>query len=146
MQGDRTTLSGRCHCGNIELTFESSVPVDQLPVRACACSFCRAHGARSTADPKGRVEITVRDPARLTRYRFALKTADFLICKRCGVYAAAVLNSGSSPFAIVNVNALDSARDFSQAARSVDYDGESDAERIRRREQNWTPAVLKIGV
>jgi hypothetical protein len=146
MRGDRTTLSGRCHCGNIELTFESSVPVDQLPVRACLCSFCRAHGARSTSDPKGHVEITVRDPARLSRYRFASKTADFLICKRCGIYAAAVLTSGSSPYAIVNVNALDSAKSFSQEPRSVDYDGESEAERIRRREKNWTPAVLKIGV
>jgi DNA-3-methyladenine glycosylase I len=39
-------LSGRCHCGNIELAFESSVPAEQLPLRACVCSFCRAHGAR----------------------------------------------------------------------------------------------------
>jgi hypothetical protein len=140
-----TTLSGRCHCGNISIVFESSLPIGQLPVRACSCSFCRAHGARSTSDPNGRVEIAVRDPAQLIRYRFATKTAEFLLCGRCGVYAAAVLTSGNSSYAIVNVNALDASTNFTQEVRSMNYDGETEAERIQRRRANWTPAVLKLG-
>jgi hypothetical protein len=139
------TLFGRCHCGNIEVALETGVAVDRLPVRACACSFCRAHGARSASDPNGRVEITVRDPARLIGYRFATKSAEFLICGRCGIYAAAVLASGDSSYAIVNVNALDAENHFTQDARSMNYDGESEAERIKRRRENWTPAVLKVG-
>jgi len=140
-----TTLSGRCHCGNIALAFESSLPVDRLPLRADGCSFCRAHGALSTSDPKGRVEIAVNDPERLIRYRFATKTAEFLICGRCGIYAAAVLVSGDSSYAIINVKALAAAEKFTQDVRSMNYDGETESERIQRRRANWTPAVLKLG-
>ena len=140
-----TILPGRCHCGNITLAFESSLPVDRLPLRADGCSFCRAHGALSTSDPNGRVEIAVRDPERLIRYRFATRTAEFLICGRCGIYAAAVLASGDSSYAIVNVNALDAAEKFTQEIRPMNYDGETESERIQRRRANWTPAVLKLG-
>ena len=143
MQTKAASISGRCHCGNIKLSFESSLPVDQLPVRACACSFCRAHGARSTSNPNGRVQITVHNSEHLIRYRFGLKTADFLVCGRCGVYVAAVVTVGSASYATVNVNMLDSAKNFPQA-RSVSYEGESAAERIRRRKKNWTPAVVII--
>jgi hypothetical protein len=54
-----------------------------------------------------------------------------------------VLTAADSPFAIVNVNILDCAEEFSQA-RGVSYEGESEAERIRRRQQNWTPASVII--
>jgi hypothetical protein len=107
--------------------------------------FCRAHGVRSTSDPNGRVEIAVRDPAQLIRYRFVTRTAEFLICARCGIYAAAVLTSGESSYAIVNVNALDAAKKFTQEIRSINYEGESESKRIQRRRANWTPAVLKLG-
>ncbi len=137
-----TVFSGRCHCGSLEVKFESRVPAGQLSVRACSCSFCRAHGARSTSDPNGHVEITVNDPGQLIRYRFATKTADFLICGRCGIYVAAVLTVGSSSYATVNVNTLDSAKSFLQEARSMNYDGETETERIRRRMKNWTPATV----
>jgi hypothetical protein len=140
-----TILSGRCHCGNITLAFESSLPVDRLPLRADGCSFCRAHGALSTSDPNGRVEITVLDPSRLVRYRFATRTAEFLICGWCGIYAAAVLISGDSSYAIVNVNALDARENLTQEVRPMNYDGETESERIQRRRANWTPAVLKFG-
>jgi len=142
---DTTTLSGRCHCGDITFAFESSVSADRLPLRACSCAFCRAHGARSTSDPNGRVEIAVGDPERLIRYRFATKTAEFLICGRCGIYVAAVLASGDSTCAIVNVNALDAAETFTQEIRPMNYDGETESERLQRRRTNWTPAVLKCG-
>jgi hypothetical protein len=139
----KNVFLGRCHCGNLDLTFQSSLPADQLSTRACSCSFCRAHGARSTSDPNGHVRITVHDPDQLIRYRFGLKTADFLVCGRCGIYVTAVLTAADSPFAIVNVNILDCAEEFSQA-RGVSYEGESEAERIRRRRENWTPAVVTV--
>ena len=37
--------------------FESRFGPDELPVRACQCGFCRAHGARTAADPEGRVRF-----------------------------------------------------------------------------------------
>ena len=138
------TVAGRCHCGNVELRFETSAPAETLQVRADTCSFCRRHGARTTSDPGGRVEITVHAADDLIRYRFALKTADFLVCARCGVYVAAVSTEGGSSYATVNINALEDPERFAQAV-PVTYDGETEAERRARRAARWTPAVLRVG-
>ncbi|MDP6659369.1 MAG: aldehyde-activating protein, partial [Candidatus Poseidoniia archaeon] len=81
---------GRCHCGNIRVLFESEKTAQALAVRACGCSFCRGHGARTTTDAEGSAEIEVADASRLSRYRFGLKTADFLICGNCGAYMGAL--------------------------------------------------------
>ncbi len=137
-----TSFAGRCHCGNIEVAFETARAADALPVRACDCSFCRLHGMRATSDPEGRVAITIHDPERANLYRFGLKTADFLICGECGVYVAAVMNDGDAAWATLNVNTLDNAADFAQAATVVSYDGESAAARRARRREKWTPATL----
>jgi hypothetical protein len=119
---------------------------DALPLRACGCSFCRKHGARTTADPEGGARITVRDPARLIRYRFEQATADFLVCGACGVYVAAVLSDPGAAFAVLNVNTFDEREQFQREGQSVSYDGESaDARRARRRAQ-WTPVEIVEGV
>ena len=55
-------LTGRCHCGNLELSLETSVRPEELSLRADTCSFCRRHGARTTSDPSGHVAITVHHP------------------------------------------------------------------------------------
>jgi hypothetical protein len=34
--------------------------------------------------------------SKLLRYRFGLKTADFLVCENCGIYMAAVISTGDS--------------------------------------------------
>jgi len=60
--------------------FESDLAPDQIGVRK--------HGARTITDPKGCMKITVRAAENLIRYRFGLKTADYLVCGRCGVYVA----------------------------------------------------------
>lgn len=135
------SFHGQCHCGNLELTFETNLTPEQLPVRACACSFCRKHGALSTSDPNGKVKITVHDSNQLIRYRFGLKTADFLICKWCGVYLAAVMPKDGEAYATVNINTLDFRERFGKEPVTVSYDGESETQRRARRKKNWTPVV-----
>ncbi len=138
----RTSLSGGCHCGNIRILFESDQSPEKLTLRACTCSFCRAHGGISTSDPLGRLSITIADPALLGRYRFGLKTADFLICRNCGVYVAAVQTDGAACFATLNVNVLDVREVFRQAAVPADYEGEQAVARKARRAATWTPTKL----
>ncbi len=133
------SLPGRCHCGNITLVYETAVAPAETEVRACACGFCRRHGALSVSDPQGRLRIAVADPQRLIRYRFALGTADFLICADCGVYAAAVLAEGDAAWAVLNLNLLDARADFTRAPRVADYDREDAAARVGRRKAKWTP-------
>ena len=142
MDGSAVSYRGGCHCGNVRVLFETRRPAGELPVRACQCSFCRAHGARTASDPKARLSISIADASRLSRYRFALRTADYLVCARCGVYLAAVLEADGKLFATLNVNVLDERDAFTAAAEPVAYDGETAESRIARRRRQWTPTTL----
>jgi hypothetical protein len=135
-------LAGRCHCGKLEVEFDTEMSVDELPLRADQCSFCRKHRARTTSDPNGRVRISAHG-SKLLRYRFGLKTADFLVCDNCGVYMAAVISTGNSSYATLNVNVLDRVSEFVRAELPVSYDSENASDRIERRIRNWTPAEIE---
>jgi hypothetical protein len=132
-------FDGSCHCGALGFTFRTALPVTAWSVRACQCGFCRAHGALTSTDPAGRVAFHAREPGVLQRYRFAMKTADFLLCARCGVYLGAQIETSAGAFATINVRALTpQPAGLSSPAPAV-YDGESAHERVGRREQRWTP-------
>jgi hypothetical protein len=130
---------GGCHCGNIHLTFETDIGPSEMEIRACQCAFCVRHGSRACADPEGRLIVSVGDETRLNRYRFGLRTADYLICRDCGVYVAAVTADGGDPKAIVIVNALDDRPRFSREPVPMDYDAESRDGRMARRQARWMP-------
>ena len=131
-------FKGSCHCGAIVFTFRSSRSPGSWRVRACQCGFCRRHGARTTSDPAGSVSFRISDESQLQRYRFGLRTAEFMICRRCGVYVAAVLTASRGRFATVNVNALDEQLHMPEAT-PISYGGETPEQRRQRRERNWTP-------
>jgi hypothetical protein len=107
-----TVHTGGCHCSNIRLGLSTELDPSQIEVRACQCSFCVRHGSRAVADPDGRLIISVKDEARLRRYQFGLRTADYLICRECGVYVAAIdgkddaISRDDDARAIVIINAL----------------------------------------
>ncbi len=94
MPSEQIIIPGGCHCGNLTFEMRSARPPEELPLRTCGCGFCRAHGGLYTSDPEGFVRFAVRDPARLSRYRFGHGTADFLICRDCGVFLGAVMSEG----------------------------------------------------
>lgn len=142
MSAAKAPLSGGCHCGNIRVDFVSERSPMELSLRVCACSFCRAHGARTTVDPHGRLTLRFVDADRVSRYRFGHKTADFLICQRCGVYVGAILHHDRRYFGLLNVNVLDVREVFRQPAQPVDYEGEQASERTERRTSTWTPTTL----
>ena len=133
-------LRGGCHCGAITVAFETSRAPEALPLRACQCSFCRRHGARNTTDPAGRLHLVAARDA-LVRYRFGLRTADFLLCGRCGIYVACVVDD---VFASLNSRVLDDAARLTQPATPVDYDGETAEARLARRRARWTPATIEL--
>jgi hypothetical protein len=131
---------GACHCGNLRWTLASALAPDALPARACQCSFCARHGALSTSDPAGHMRFEVDDPALLLRYRFATASADFLICRRCGVYVGALMAEGGAWYAIANLNTLEGREALHPAPQAMVYDGEDAAARRGRRSARWTPA------
>ena len=131
---------GGCHCGALSMAFESAREPASLQRRACQCSFCRSHGAVTMSDPDGAVRIDA-EPGALVRYRFGLKTADFLLCARCGVYVGAVYLEDDDGWAIVNANALHERDAFVAPVEVVTYDGETPGSRGARRKTRWTPLL-----
>jgi len=128
---------GTCHCEAIGFTYETAIPPQAWPLRACACRFCRCHGAATTSDPQGVLQLACRDVDQLLRYRFELRTADFCVCRTCGVYLAAITIDGR--FGIINTNALVDRNLPLGAPLAMTYDGETASTRTLRREQRWTP-------
>ena len=135
-----TTYQGRCHCGAVGFEFATEVDPAAWSVRACQCSFCRAHGALSTSDPRGHIRFRASSPAHQTRYRFGLRTADFLICTRCGVYVGALTEIGGRVYGIVNIRALDPIPADVSEPRAMTYEGETAGARAERRAERWSPA------
>jgi hypothetical protein len=136
---DLKPYEGACHCGAIEFTYETRLSPRSWPLRACQCGFCRAHGALSASDPEGNVRFRYIHPDRLRRYRFGLRTADFLVCRECGTYVGAVMMTGAGAVAIVNVNALRDRPRGLATAKAVNYRNESLEQRRARRREHWTP-------
>ncbi len=77
----------------------------------------------------------------LHHYRFGQMTADFLICRKCGVYLGAAISTPKGNFGVININALRPVPENLPAAGAADYEGETAEERIERRSQRWTPLV-----
>lgn len=132
----RTRHVGQCQCGAIRFAFESD---RQLAPRACQCSFCRKHGARTVTDPGGSAELAL-GPETLC-YRFGSKVADYLICGRCGVYVGALAEIDGRAYVTLNLNAFDDPQADLEAA-PVSYDGEGAAAKADRRRSRWTPVRL----
>lgn len=130
---------GGCHCGALGFSFDTALPVARWSVRACQCGFCRAHGALTTSDPAGRLAFHIAHLGTLRRYRFGLRTADFLVCKRCGVYLGAQIETARGAFGIVNVRAIAPVPRGLPDPAPANYGSETAPERIDRREKRWTP-------
>lgn len=136
-------LKGRCHCGNISITYKTHTPPEEAALRACQCTFCRKHQARAVSDPAGHVEFEVARPADLNRYQFGLRSAQFLLCRECGVYVGAFApeHEASRGHATLMVNVLDDEARYGAAKPTV-YDAEDAKSRTARRRRVWTPATV----
>lgn len=119
------------------MRFRTGIAPSAWSIRACQCSFCRYHGALSASDPNGKIAFSVSDARWLQRYRFGRKTADFLVCARCGVYVGARFDSDKGRYGIINVRVLPTA--LSPVPQPMDYEGETLESRSTRREARWTP-------
>lgn len=137
-----TALAGHCHCGAIRVELEPGRPVEELSLRSCQCGFCRRHGARTTSDPASRLHIEAA-PGVLNRYRFGAGALESLLCEECGVYVASLLQADDGRLlATLNVTGVDLDGFSGRAGDPVDYERETQDERLARRKARWTPTVL----
>lgn len=130
-------IEGRCHCGNISFSLRWEPDPEQIPARACDCSFCTRHGGVWTSCPDGYLRVSVQDSARVSRYAFGTRTAEFHVCARCGVVPLVTSAIDGQLYAVVNVNALEGIEP-SRLKHSPASFGEEDAQvRLARRQRYW---------
>ena len=134
-------IRGRCHCGNISFALDWTPAPQVIPARACGCSFCRAHGGLWTSCPGGRLRVSVREAALVNHYLFGTRTAEFHVCRGCGVVPLVTSRIGGRLYAVVSVNAFEDVEPaLIQRAPAV-FDEESEATRLARRARNWIADV-----
>jgi len=134
---------GGCHCGNIHVRLRLSKRPEDNPLRACTCSFCRSHSPRMVADLEGLFEVWADDWSLVENYCFGTFTCDFLICRRCGVFIAAVAETTGGARAVVNVNCLIDRGRFTSVPTVHDFEGETSETRSSRHAANWMPAIIR---
>ncbi len=132
-------IQSSCHCGNIRVTFDRPDAGPTIPVRACACAFCRKHGGVWTSHPGGSFQLQVADASQVRQYRFGTKTADFHICTVCGVVPIVTCTIEGARYAVVNANAFEDVNRSHLAQAPADFEGETTDNRLARRRRNWTP-------
>lgn len=130
------TVHGSCHCGALSVTFTSPSAVEDLNWRQCGCGFCRRHGAIYATDPHGHLAVAAGAGA-LGRYRFGHGTADFLLCKTCGVLVGVAAEIDGALRGVVNLAVMDPPLSSSSPVPVVDLDGEDVLTRIERRRRHW---------
>ncbi|TDJ33970.1 MAG: aldehyde-activating protein [Gammaproteobacteria bacterium] len=134
------TYRARCHCGAIGYEYQTALAVPEWDVRCCQCGFCTRHASATTSDPGGSVRFFFEEPGVLQRYRFGTGNTDFVLCKRCGVYLGAVIETGAGIFATLNTRAMEGMSDLPKP-RPVSYDDQGAQERLDRREKLFTPVM-----
>jgi hypothetical protein len=137
------SMSGGCHCGQLRLRFSTTLDPASIVPRACDCSFCEKHGAAYVSDPAGQLSITIPSSEALRRYRQGSKSADFLLCARCGVLVAVVFEQDARLYAAVNARCLDQPTGFGSAVTASPQQL-SPSEKVARWSQLWIPDVALI--
>jgi hypothetical protein len=134
-------IRGSCHCRNISFTLTWDPDPTEIPVRACTCSFCTKHGNVWTSNPNGALRTTIAQPELVERYTFETRTAEFLVCTRCGIVPVATSRIDGNVYAVVNVNTFAGIDPTLLHRASASFEGEAEASRLERRKRNWIADV-----
>ena len=134
-------INGRCHCGNISFALAWEPDPQEIPARACSCSFCSKHAGVWTSNPDGRLLIATHDPSLVSNYRFGTATADFHVCARCGVAPVVTSRIDDRLYAVVNVNTFEAVDPALLRREPAGFDGEDRSARLARRKNHWIASV-----
>jgi len=134
-------IRGQCHCGNIAFTLDWEPAPREIQARECGCSFCRKHRGVWTSNPNGHLRIRIAAPQALHRYAFGTRTAEFLVCARCGVVPAVTSRIDGRTYAVVNVNSFEDLAHLKIHRSSADFEGEETDNRLARRKRHWIARV-----
>jgi hypothetical protein len=139
-------INGKCHCGNITFSLTWEPDPAEIPARACDCSFCTKHGGVWTSNPRGVLEVVVKDPSLVSKYAFGTRTAEFHVCARCGIVPVVTSRIDDQLYAVVSVNAFEGIDPSRLRRASASFDGEGKESRLARRKRNWIAKVRYIEI
>jgi hypothetical protein len=134
-------IHGNCHCRNIRFSLTWEPDPDEIPARACTCSFCIKHGGVWTSNPGGALEVSVKDASLVSKYAFGTRTAEFHICASCGVVPLVTSRIDNRLYAVVSVNAFEGVDPSLLRRAPASFDGEGKDSRLARRKRNWIANV-----
>jgi len=83
----------------------------------------------------------MRDRERVNAYAFGTRTAQFHICANCGIVPLVTSLIADRLFAVVNVNTFDDVNAVRLNRIPASFDGESEGDRLKRRERYWISSV-----
>lgn len=134
-------INGKCHCANIAFDFHLEGEPQEIPARACACSFCVKHGGVWTAAVPSKLVVTIQDAALVSQYTFGTRTAIFHLCSRCGVVPFATSEINGRVYAVVSVNVFENLDRARLRRSSANFDHEDVEARLLRRSRGWIADV-----
>src|SRR5262249_49536063 len=97
-----------------------------------------------TSHPAGRFHLRIGDDARVERYRFGSKTADFHVCVTCGVIPVVTCMIEDIRYAVFNVNTFENVDRSEILQTSTNFEGEATGDRLARRRRNWPPELVSL--
>jgi hypothetical protein len=85
--------------------------------------------------------VSVKDRARLSKYPFGTKTAEFHVCTACGVVPVVTSRIDGHLYAVVSVNAFENVEPALLRRLPSTFEGENEQARLSRRKRNWIADV-----
>ena len=120
--------------------MHSEKNVSEFNPRKCDCDYCRKHGCMYVSDPRGSVDINIKNIDDLNKYRQGSNLADLYVCKRCGVSPLLTFESEGNLYAALNAPCFDSFPELGDAV-AVSPKKLNAEEKINRWCSLWIPEV-----
>lgn len=92
-----TTLTGRCHCGAVEIQIPFDGNFHKL--RRCDCSYCSRRWAVVASVKVGDLTVA-KGEDKLSLYRWNTMTARHYFCSVCGIYTHHQRRSDPSEYGV----------------------------------------------
>ena len=85
--------------------------------------------------------MSLKDRARVSKFAFGTKTAEFHVCTACGVVPVVTSRIDGRVYAVVSVNAFENVEPALLRQAPSTFEGENEQDRLSGRKRNWIADV-----
>ena len=128
-----------CDCGSFRIDWDTRI--SPIVARMCACDYCTETKGEFVSDPSSRVTFWLAQPSNQNIVTHGHGTALFYGCQNCGVIIVTSEIEGEL-YCVLNAKALN-IKDYSLDNNLKDFSAESVQERLARRKNNWSKAIMQ---